>query len=247
MPVGGGFALNALLVSPNSLNPKGMSTARRERQAHHPLAAFLREVGPTSCPDRFNFHCHTLLSDGSLSPEELANQAIAMGLEQIAITDHHSNRAYGAVQAVFDEHHAKGEAVPNLWTGVEISCLLKGCLVHVLGLGFTNKHPSLVPYLQGTALVGPGLRVEAVLEAIWAAGGLALLAHPARYRLPFQVLLEAADQLGFDGAEVWYDYQMQSHWQPTPHLCEAIARDLNNRGLLMSCGTDTHGLALDGR
>ena len=88
---------------------------------------------------------------------------------------------------------------------------------------------------------------EAVLEAIWAAGGLALLAHTARYRLPFQDLLEAADQLGFDGAEAWYDYQMQSRWQPTPHVCEAIARDLNNRGLLMSCGTDTHGLALDGR
>jgi hypothetical protein len=30
-------------------------------------------------------------------------------------------------------------------------------------------------------------------------------------------------------------------------VCEAIARDLDRRGLLQSCGTDTHGLALHGR
>jgi hypothetical protein len=40
---------------------------------------------------------------------------------------------------------------------------------------------------------------------------------------------------------------MQPHWQPTPLVCEAIARDLRARGLLMSCGTDTHGLHLHGR
>ena len=221
--------------------------SRSERHQHHPLAAILRTVGPGSCPSRFNFHCHTVCSDGSLRPEALAQQALAMGLEQIAITDHHSNQAFAAVQAVFDGQHRESKPAPNLWTGVEISCLLGGCLVHVLGLGFANGHPSLELYLQGAAVVGPGLRAEAVIEAIWEAGGLALLAHPARYRLPFQGLIEAADALGFDGAEAWYDYNMQSCWQPTPLICEAIARDLNNRGLLMSCGTDSHGLALDGR
>jgi hypothetical protein len=40
---------------------------------------------------------------------------------------------------------------------------------------------------------------------------------------------------------------MQNRWQPTPMLCEAIAADLARRGLLMSCGTDTHGLELCGR
>jgi predicted metal-dependent phosphoesterase TrpH len=130
---------------------------------------------------------------------------------------------------------------------VEISCLLEGCLVHVLGLGFAEEHPSLHPYLQGTSVVGPALQAEAVLKAIRAAGGLALLAHPARYRLPHQRLIAAAAELGFDGAEVWYDYGMQPRWQPTPLVCEAIAADLERRGLLMSCGTDTHGLALRGR
>jgi predicted metal-dependent phosphoesterase TrpH len=90
-----------------------------------------------------------------------------MGLEQIAITDHHSNQAFPEVQAIFDSRQRGGVPTPKLWTGVEISCLLSGCLVHVLGLGFSDGHPSLDPYLQGAALVGPGLRAEAVLEAIW--------------------------------------------------------------------------------
>jgi MFS family permease len=78
-------------------------------------------------------------------------------------------------------------------------------------------------------------------------GGLALLAHPARYRLPHRRLIAAAADLGFDGAEVWYDYAMRPRWQPTELVCEAIAADLERRGLLMSCGTDTHGLVLHGR
>jgi predicted metal-dependent phosphoesterase TrpH len=130
---------------------------------------------------------------------------------------------------------------------VEISCLLEGCLVHVLALGFAEAHDSLAPYLEGAAVVGPALRAEAVLGAIQAAGGLALLAHPARYRLPHGRLIAAAADLGFDGAEAWYDYSMGPSWQPTPLVCDVIAADLRRRGLLMSCGTDSHGLALDGR
>jgi predicted metal-dependent phosphoesterase TrpH len=86
-----------------------------------------------------------------------------------------------------------------------------------------------------------------VVKAIQAAGGLTLLAHPARYRLPHHRLIAAAAAAGFDGAEAWYDYGMQGRWEPTPGVCEAIAADLQDRGLLQSCGTDTHGLELHGR
>jgi predicted metal-dependent phosphoesterase TrpH len=119
--------------------------------------------------------------------------------------------------------------------------------VHVLALGFRAEHPSLRPYLEGAAAVGEALRSEAVLRAIRAAGGLALLAHPARYRLSHQRLIAAAAKQGFDGAEAWYDYGMQGAWQPTPLVCEAVAADLGRRGLLRSCGTDTHGLELQAR
>jgi hypothetical protein len=57
----------------------------------------------------------------------------------------------------------------------------------------------------------------------------------------------AAAALGFDGGEAYYDYAMQPRWQPTPVVCEAIARLLEDHALLRSCGTDTHGLELCGR
>lgn len=214
---------------------------------NHPLRAVLQQLTPRCCPGRVNFHCHTICSDGSLPPQDLAEQAIALGLEHLAITDHHSLSAYGPVLEHFEAESRTGRLVPTLWRGVEISCLLEGCLVHVLALGFGEQHPSLKPYLQGQSVVGPALRAEAVLDAGRQAGALVLLAHPARYRLPFQHMIAAADRLGFDGAEAWYDYQMQARWAPTPLVCEAIAADLQKRGLLMSCGTDTHGLALHGR
>lgn len=219
---------------------------RPEAQSH-PLTAILRQVGPTTCPGRFNFHCHTTCSDGSLEPGDLASQAARIGLEHLAITDHHSDGAFGAASACFSALAAEGETVPHLWRGVEISALLEGCLVHVLALGFRDASPSLLPYLRGQALVGADLRAEAVVASIQEAGGLALLAHPARYRLPHQRLIAAAAALGFDGGEAWYDYDMQGSWAPTPIVCEAIAADLLDRGLLLSCGTDTHGLELNGR
>ena len=213
----------------------------------HPLAAVLRSVTPQCCPTRLNFHCHTTCSDGSLEPEALAAQAVAIGLEHLAVTDHHSLAAHRTVARALEQTAQAGRKVPMLWRGAEISCLLEGCLVHVLALGFGEHHPSLEPYLQGQAVVGEALQASAVREAIHAAGGLALLAHPARYRLPFQRLIHAASALGFDGAETWYDYQQQPHWAATPLVCEAIARQLQSQSLLMSCGTDTHGYQLHGR
>lgn len=214
---------------------------------HHPLAQVLSSVGAQCCPTRVNLHCHTHCSDGSLSPQELAHQAISIGLEHLAVTDHHSTSAHGPIAEVFAAKADQGHRVPQFWRGVEISALLDGCLVHVLALGFSAEHGSLSPYLDGVSQVGSALQAGAVVQAIHAARGLALLAHPARYRLPHQRLIAAAAALGFDGAETWYDYDMQPRWSPTPVVCEAIARDLAKRGLLQSCGTDTHGHDLCGR
>lgn len=221
-----------------------MGSSRRDI---HPLTAVLAGVTPQCCPTRLNFHCHTLCSDGSLSPAQLASQALEIGLEHVAITDHHSTAAHGQALEALQTAAAQGRQVPQLWRGVEISALLDGCLVHVLALGFAADHASLEPYIQGVSQVGDALRAEAVVDAIHASQGLAVLAHPGRYRLPFGRLIAAAAQLGFDGAETWYDYTMAPRWQPTPVVCEAIARDLTKHGLLQSCGTDTHGHDLCGR
>ncbi len=217
----------------------------------HPLAAVLAGVHAGSCPGELNFHCHTLCSDGSLVPERLGEQAVALGLRHLAVTDHHSTAALAPLRRWLAAEAERGEAVPTLWSGMEISCLLEGCLVHVLALGFdetgSEASAALAPYRQGSAPVGEALRAGEVVRRIHGAGGLALLAHPARYRLPFARLINAAAELGLDGGEAWYDYAMQPRWQPTPLVCESIAAQLEGLGLLRSCGTDTHGLELHGR
>ena len=201
------------------------------------LRQVLAGVHAGSCPGELNFHCHTICSDGSLRPQALGEQAVALGLRHFAVTDHHSIAAIQPLQAWLVEQATQGRTVPQLWAGVEISCLLEGCLVHVLALGFEAGHADLAPYCQGRAPVGTALRAQEVCRRIHSAGGLALLAHPARYRLPFQRLIEAA----------YYDYTMQPQWAPSPLVCDAIASQLDNLGLLRSCGTDTHGLQLSGR
>ena len=218
-----------------------------ESVARHPLQLILEQVDASSCPQRLNFHCHTIHSDGSLRPEQIGRQALEMGLEHFAVTDHHSTAAFQPLQRWLSERQQAGERVPTLWSGVEISCLLEGCLVHVLALGFEPGHPALDPYCEGQAPVGELLQSRTVVDRIHRASGLALLAHPGRYRLSFQRLIPAAAALGFDGAEAYYDYGMRPQWEPTPVVCDAIAALLANHGLLRSCGTDTHGLHLSGR
>ncbi|MGC6483544.1 MAG: PHP domain-containing protein [Synechococcus sp.] len=213
----------------------------------HPLRRVLSQVSADRCPAELNFHCHTQCSDGSLEPVALAQQAQALGLQHLAVTDHHSTAAFLPINQWLSSQRAQGSVVPALWTGMEISCLLKGCLVHVLALGFEYGHSALHPYNQGDAAVGEPLRADAVVRAIHTAGGLAILAHPARYRLGHAVLINAAAAIGIDGGEAWYDYDMQTVWSPSPVVCEAIDQQLKNLGLLRTCGTDTHGLDLKGR
>ena len=234
MPVGAAFAVKLL-------QELEMGSIK------HPLAAVLEQVGPSSCPGDLNFHCHTVCSDGSLEPLDLIQQAASRGLRHLAVTDHHSVQAHAPMHAWLQKCREQGETVPTLWSGIEISCLLSGCLVHVLALGFELNHPALRLYVRGDAPVGEALRMEVVVSAIHQAGGLAVLAHPARYRLGHAELIAAAADLGVDGGEAWYDYDMHPSWRPSPLICEAIDAQLADLGLLRTCGTDSHGMDLGGR
>ena len=83
----------------------------------HPLRAVLAEVGPESCPGSFNFHCHTICSDGSLDPIALIHQASERGLAHLAVTDHHSSRAFQPMADWLEAQRNEGAVVPTLWSG----------------------------------------------------------------------------------------------------------------------------------
>jgi predicted metal-dependent phosphoesterase TrpH len=91
-----------------------------------------------------DLHCHSVVSDGTLAPEDLALRAKNNGVELWALTDHDEiggqQRAYSAAQAC---------GLPYL-TGTEISVTFINRTVHIVGLGFEWDHPALVEGLAAT-------------------------------------------------------------------------------------------------
>ena len=141
----------------------------------------------TSCPHHYNFHLHTRCSDGQLSPKDLMRQATAIGLSGMAITDHHSTLGYEIAQKWLEEQSQDSglqRPFPYLWTGIEITALLGDCVVHILGYAFDAKCPSMRPYQQSDRPQGGEARADRVIDALHQAGGLAILAHPFRYKAP---------------------------------------------------------------
>jgi len=212
----------------------------------HPLKEILSTVNHNSCPFKLNFHCHTTESDGSLEPLQLFYQACNLGLEHIAITDHHSVNAYRHIKKAIQSKAIQLNPLTTIWSGIEITCLLNKCMVHIIGLGFdvNRLHHS---YTFGESVTGNLLQAEVVVDEIHKANGLAILAHPARYRLDFSDLIDKANCIGIDGAEAWYDYDYKESWSYTPFVCIQIEKRLRELNLLSSCGTDSHGYSLTSR
>jgi predicted metal-dependent phosphoesterase TrpH len=91
-----------------------------------------------------DLHCHSVVSDGTLTPEALAERAQAQGVELWALTDHDEivgqQRAAAAAHAV-GLHYL---------TGVEISVTFVGQTVHIVGLGFDPDNAALTAGLAQT-------------------------------------------------------------------------------------------------
>ena len=206
------------------------------------LKTVLATITAESCPHHYNFHMHTLCSDGSLRPEALMEQAIAIGLKGLAITDHHS--VAGFVYARQWQAQQTFSPSIKLWAGIEITARLLDCDVHILGYGFDIDHPILVPYLQGHSAMGQAARANRVIDALHAARGIAVLAHPHRYRQSASILIPEAVRHGIDGVETYYAYDNVQPWRPSPKQTQVTEHLATTHNLLQTCGTDSHGLSL---
>ena len=211
---------------------------------NHKLIKIIKSITKYSCPKSINFHLHSTYSDGSLTAIEIYKQAIELNIDHYAITDHHSVDAYIELSKSNDSIYKDRSNFPKLWTGIEITCLLKGCLVHVLGLGFNPKSKYLLPYVDHKSAIGNELLASTVVDSIHKANGIAVLAHPARYKIPFDLLINEASKLNFDGVETWYNYERAHNWIPSEFVCDKIFECANSYSLLSTCGTDSHGLSL---
>lgn len=208
------------------------------------LKQVFQNIDAQSCPKLFNFHIHTVYSDGRLQPNVLMEQAIAIGLNGLAITDHHAIGGYEAAQTWLEnwQWHHPGATAPHLWSGVEVNANLLGVEVHILAYAFEPEHLSMRPYLQKRATTGKEYEAGNVIAAIHAAGGLAVLAHPARYKRSHYDLIPAAVEYGIDGIETYYAYNNPNPWRPSLTESQQIQQLAAQYGLFNTCGTDTHGL-----
>ncbi len=224
------------MVATSSLKPTAQDTTY--------LKSVWETINYASCPRVYNFHLHTQASDGRLTPSNLVQQAIAIGLKGFAITDHHSVDSYRQAEQYLARVGSDNAEInlPHLWTGVEITSHLSEVEVHILGYGFDPEHPSIELYLQGNRPHGENAEAKQVIDSIHHAGGLVVLAHPERYRRSAEQLIPAAAELGIDGVETFYAYNNPQVWQPSPGKTQVVLALAEKYRLFSTCGTDTHGL-----
>jgi len=77
-----------------------------------------------------DLHCHSVVSDGTLTPEALAARAAANGVELWSLTDHDEIAGQHRAAAAAHAHGMR------YLTGTEISVTFVDQTVHIVGLGF---------------------------------------------------------------------------------------------------------------
>jgi hypothetical protein len=141
-----------------------------------------------------DFHAHTRMSDGFLSPFDLVLQADRRGLDVLAVTEHNTTAAAEMARA-----WSRLVGGPTILIGEEVTA--KGYHVHGIGL---------------TRTVDASLPLEAVIDEVHRQRGVVIAAHPVERYWP--ALLPVRDRL--DGAEVmhpgayaWRDAGSEGSWR----------------------------------
>ena len=110
-----------------------------------------------------DLHCHSIVSDGTLTPEHLAERAFANGVHLWALTDHDElsgqERARKAAEALGIQYVS----------GVEISVSWMGQTIHIVGLGIDADHIGILEGLQRTR-EGRGNRAKMMAEQLLKVG-----------------------------------------------------------------------------
>jgi predicted metal-dependent phosphoesterase TrpH len=247
-----------------------------------------------------DLHSHSRVSDGLLSPGDVARRAAANGVDMLALTDH--DETGGLLQA----REVAESLGLRFVDGVEISIGWCGLQVHIVGLAFDTQNAALAAGLesirsdrierakrmaaelerfgipgsfdgamrhaQNPALIGrshfarylveigvsrdvrsvfgthlvpgkPGyvthrwITLKEALDWIFGAGGVAVLAHPGRYKFSRQELHELLDNFKAMGGQA-IEVASGSH---SPEQTADFARLAREYDFLASCGSDFHG------
>ncbi|MBE6093530.1 MAG: PHP domain-containing protein [Selenomonas ruminantium] len=108
---------------------------------------------------KIDLHVHSLVSDGSFKPGELAEHAKEQGLAAFALTDH--DVMAGCAEAAAAASAAGVEFI----NGMEMTMDFKGLKIHVVCLGFDEKHPGFQSMYKKIRAIKEG-RIEDIIEFV---------------------------------------------------------------------------------
>ncbi|CBJ81406.1 Protein trpH [Xenorhabdus bovienii SS-2004] len=93
---------------------------------------------------RYDLHSHTTASDGVLSPEQLVDRAVSMGINVLAITDHDTTDGIPPARVYIQQQN-----LPlSLVAGVEISTLWENFEIHIVALNIDTDCVFLTNFLS---------------------------------------------------------------------------------------------------
>jgi len=96
-----------------------------------------------------DLHTHSVYSDGALTPEEIVDAAIELGLSAISITDHDNILAFDYARAQVQKRTEETGAEPvELIQGIEINTVHENYEVHILGYSFNPEDPALLDMIK---------------------------------------------------------------------------------------------------
>jgi predicted metal-dependent phosphoesterase TrpH len=113
---------------------------------------------------RIDLHTHSNRSDGTDSPGELVANAVRAGLDVVALTDHDSTAGWAEAEQAASELGGI-----TLVRGIEISTMLEGKSVHLLGYAFDPDDGPLLEELD-RVLDGRNGRLPRIVTNLQALG-----------------------------------------------------------------------------
>ena len=177
---------------------------------------------------KVELHCHSNVSDGTISPADLANECVRSGVQFAALTDHDTTSGLAEFESV-----CKNNGIGNI-SGIEITSKVNDADIHILGYGFDRKSDAfsslLAPVNEGT------LPAEIAIRRIHNAGGIAVFAHPfaaGRNENEVSDIIANLVDSGLDGIEV-------IHHSATPSRQEFLREKAQTFELVISGGSDFH-------
>ena len=114
-------------------------------------------------PAKIDLHCHSTVSDGLLSPQDLVAYAAKSGVKVLALTDHDDVSGLATARQAANDHGV------HLVNGVEISATWKKRTLHIVGLKFDADNLALKTALDSVR-IGRDERAQAMAASLAKAG-----------------------------------------------------------------------------